>query len=181
MTSLTSYTELLLSKPPEPKFKEVLSPRMVHPHLQDPRSECLLQSRTPGAPPIKAPIPTIIFHGNACTSLTTGPLFTFAPLKSILHQQLKALQWPPITLGKFEVLTIAYQALQDPPPSTSLAGSYFSLSWSLYSRHEGFQGRTTAGEGGRSRCRPKGVHCLQRISKRWKPWPTHLLFIITIS
>lgn len=125
VTSLTSNTEALTSKPPGPTRKELRTPRIVQLHEHDPKGKCLLQFRTPGAflaSSHHGPAPAIIFHRNTCNSLTTDLHLTFAPLKPILQQQLKQLQKLPITLRrKFEILITAHQTLHDLQLATSLA------------------------------------------------------------
>ena len=92
VTSLTSHTEPFTSKPPGPTQKEVHTPRIELSQEQNPKGKCLLQLRTPDAflaLPHHSSAPTIIFHLDTCSCLMTDLHFTFAPLKPILHQQLK--------------------------------------------------------------------------------------------
>lgn len=125
VTSLTSYTEPLTSKPPGPTQKACSLPGFVQPHEHDPKGKCLLQFRTQGdflASPHHGSAPAIIFHLDTSNSLMTDLHLTFAPLKPILQQQLKAAPTsaPSHFGGSFEILIIAHQALHDLQLATSL-------------------------------------------------------------
>lgn len=94
-----------------------------------------------------------IFHLTPALVPGLPPLY-LAPLKNILQQQLKALQWLPITCKrKFETARLT----RDPQPDASLANlPYFSLPWSLCSRHiRASWGEQKLGWGGST---PEEVH-----------------------
>lgn len=146
VTPLTSCTELLLSQPPEPTFKEVLTPRIVQ------SERCLLwEIQVP--PPHQGPPPPSSFTPT-CNSLAAASVYLCSPLSLLSISRSKPCRpWLPITLRQFEstpVLTRPYAIYSQILPGQSLG---FFSPLVLPFQPQGLSGGNQSRGGGHPRCR----------------------------